>query len=139
MREERCGSDTLGDSSAIAARVAGRGPPRLLYSLPVSASKVFTYEEARALLPEVRRRTEAARQAAEALRPGREGSGSTPRVEAVLDEWARSLLSLGVEIKGLWLVDFDNGSGYYCWQYPEPGLDYFHSYADGFAGRVRIH
>jgi hypothetical protein len=45
----------------------------------------------------------------------------------------------GLEIKGLWLVDFDNGSGCYCWRYPETGLDYFHTYEEGFRGRMRIH
>jgi hypothetical protein len=44
----------------------------------------------------------------------------------------------GVEVKGLWLIDFDNGSGYYCWRHPEPGLHFFHSYEDGFSGRVPI-
>jgi hypothetical protein len=46
--------------------------------------------------------------------------------------------ALGLEIKGLWLVDFDNGSGYYCWRWPEPALEYFHGYEAGFAGRARI-
>ena len=42
------------------------------------------------------------------------------------------------EIKGLWLVDFDSGAGYYCWKYPEPSLDYFHGYEEGFAGRLPL-
>jgi hypothetical protein len=46
--------------------------------------------------------------------------------------------ALGVEVKGLWLVDFDNGSGYYCWQWPEEGLEYFHGYEEGFEARSRI-
>lgn len=46
--------------------------------------------------------------------------------------------ALGLDIKGLWLVDFDNGSGYYCWKHPEPSLDYYHTYEEGFGGRVRI-
>jgi hypothetical protein len=39
----------------------------------------------------------------------------------------------------MWTVDFDAGTGCYCWQYPEPDLVYFYSYEDGFAGRVRVH
>jgi hypothetical protein len=35
-------------------------------------------------------------------------------------------------------VDFDNGVGYYCWCYPEPGITHYHGYSDGFAGRVTI-
>ncbi len=46
--------------------------------------------------------------------------------------------ALGVEVKGLWLVDFDNGSGYYCWRWPERELAFFHGYDEGFAGRTRI-
>ena len=48
------------------------------------------------------------------------------------------LQTLGAEPKGLWLVDFDNGVGYYCWCYPEPGITHYHGYSDGFAGRVTI-
>ena len=51
---------------------------------------------------------------------------------------APEVTTLGVEIKGLWLVDFDNGSGYYCWQHPEPSLSHYHGYEDGFAGRMKI-
>ena len=46
--------------------------------------------------------------------------------------------SLGLEIKGLWLVDFDSGAGYYCWKYPEPAIDHFHGYEEGFAGRLPL-
>jgi hypothetical protein len=53
--------------------------------------------------------------------------------------WTRGLQALGVEVKGLWLADFDNGAGYYCWRYPEAGLEYYHSYEEGFRGRIRIH
>ena len=52
--------------------------------------------------------------------------------------WARELTALGLEIKGLWLVDFDSGAGYYCWKYPEPALDHFHGYDEGFTGRVPL-
>jgi hypothetical protein len=46
--------------------------------------------------------------------------------------------ALGVEVKGPWLVDFDNGEGYYCWRWPEEELCWFHGYEDGVAGRIRI-
>jgi hypothetical protein len=103
--------------------------------------KRFTYDEAAALLPEVRRITEEAYQKVEALSGIAAGGGAVVegQVEEVVGGWARALLSRGVEVKGLWLVDFDNGSGYYCWQYPEEGLQYYHSYEDGFRGRIRIH
>ena len=45
---------------------------------------------------------------------------------------------MGLEVKGLWLVDFDNGEGYYCWKYPESVVCHYHGYEDGFAGRMKI-
>jgi regulator of sirC expression with transglutaminase-like and TPR domain len=98
--------------------------------------RVFTLDEARALLPKVRKLTEEA-----AARYARFGEGGIDTDEArhqVVDEWARQIVALGAEIKGLWLVDFDSGAGYYCWKYPEPSLGHFHGYEEGFSGRVPL-
>ena len=38
----------------------------------------------------------------------------------------------------LWLVDWDNGDGYYCWRFPEETVSFFHSYEEGFGGRLPI-
>jgi hypothetical protein len=105
--------------------------------------KTFSYEEARALLPLVRRVTEDAYRQVEALQgevdAGRlEMDRAQQRADGVIALWAESLRAEGVEVKGAWLVDFDNGSGYYCWRYPEPGLEFYHSYEEGFRGRMRI-
>ena len=101
--------------------------------------KIFSYEAARRLLPHVQRLTEEAVRKVEALEhaPGT-GERRRQELDAAVDVWVRAITDLGVEVKGLWLVDFDNGSGYYCWRYPEDGLDYFHSYEEGFQGRMRI-
>ena len=98
---------------------------------------MFSYEEASGLLPEVRQATEEAYLRVERLAAS---SGRTAQAEAddVVQAWARRLLARGLEIKGLWLVDFDNGSGYYCWRYPEARLEFYHSYEEGFGGRMRI-
>jgi hypothetical protein len=61
------------------------------------------------------------------------------QAEAVVEDWVRAVTALGVGVKGMWTVDFDAGTGCYCWQHPEPDLVYFYSYEDGFAGRVRVH
>ena len=107
-----------------------------------SEKRIFSYEEAAAMLPEVQRLTREAHRTVEEL-----GSESAPassrvdlqrRLEEIVNGWARALVGMGLEVKGLWLVDFDNGSGYYCWRYPEEGLHYYHSYEDGFNGRMRI-
>jgi hypothetical protein len=105
---------------------------------------VFSYDEAVALMPEVRRLTEDAYRRVAAVGARSSPRGAQPEaareeVDEIVRGWAESLLRLGLEIKGLWLVDFDNGGGYYCWRYPEPALQYFHSYEDGFGGRIRIH
>jgi hypothetical protein len=104
-----------------------------------AGSRIFTYAEAVELMPIVRRLTEQAYRRVESLAAsGRAESEIRADTDAVVGEWARALLEMGLEVKGLWLVDFDNGSGYYCWRYPEAGLDWFHSYEEGFGGRIRI-
>jgi hypothetical protein len=105
--------------------------------------RVFSYGEAAELLPEVRRVTGEAYEQVTALSSHGAGSGATPQevdelIGEVVRDWAQRLIGMGIEVKGLWLADFDNGSGYYCWKYPEDGLHYFHSYEEGFRGRMRI-
>ena len=105
----------------------------------------WTLEGARALLPDVRQRTEAAAREVEALLERREHEGDraaleqlAARIAQLTSDWARAMEALGLEVKGLWLVDFDNGNGYYCWRWPESELAHFHGYDEGFSGRVRI-
>ena len=102
--------------------------------------KLFTYDEAARLLPEVRRLTDDAYRAVDSA-PAATSSTEQAQaeVEALVTRWAQDIMALGLEVKGLWLVDFDSGSGYYCWQYPEEGLQFFHTYEEGFRGRTRIH
>jgi hypothetical protein len=106
-------------------------------------ARIFSYEEAVALLPEVRHLTELAFRRVESLQREAEAAGAAAkdleqRLNGIVNEWAQALIGRGVEVKGLWLADFDNGSGYYCWRYPERSLQYYHSYEDGFQGRMRI-
>jgi hypothetical protein len=84
------------------------------------------------MLPDVRRRTAEAVAEVEALVPQRDSSREgTParvqveqRIQQAVSRWIRAMEALGVEVKGTWLVDFDNGRGYYCWRWPEDRLDY---------------
>ena len=98
--------------------------------------KIFSYGEAVALMPEVKRLTEEAVQQVETLLGP--GGALTEDSVAVVNRWGAALGERGIVVKGLWLVDFDNGSGYYCWKYPEERLEYYHSYETGFRGRMRI-
>ena len=106
----------------------------------------FTLDEARQMLPSVREMTaEAARQAeavADAIDdvdeddPQRTILGA--ELKLIVDGWSEQIRAMGLEAKGLWLVDFDNGEGYYCWRHPEPSLSHYHGYEEGFAGRMKI-
>jgi hypothetical protein len=110
-------------------------------------AKTFSLGEAQGLLATVRERTRRAMEEIHALSLSADdedpdGAETTEafREEAtrILAEWARDVESMGAEVKGPWLVDFDCGAGYYCWSWPEESLDFFHGYKEGFAGRVRL-
>jgi len=97
--------------------------------------KIFSYEEAAAMLPEVQRITAEAVEKVEELGESEE---VVEQYQSIVGEWAEAIIRLGIEVKGLWLIDFDCGSGYYCWQWPEPGLQFFHGYEEGFQGRMQL-
>ena len=106
----------------------------------------FTLNEAREILPSVREMTAEAVKHAEAVAdaieeideddPERTILGA--ELKLIVDGWADRIREMGLEAKGLWLVDFDNGDGYYCWQHPEPMVSHYHGYEEGFGGRIKI-
>lgn len=108
--------------------------------------KIFAYDEALRILPEVQRRTQAVitqitviTAQIYATKNDEERIAAYKMEQADLaNKWVQDVEMLGAEVKGLWLVDFDNGEGYYCWQHPESTLEYFHEYTKGFAGRTRL-
>ena len=106
-----------------------------LDSGPAEKKRIFTLIEAREMLPRVRELTSDAFSRYSEL--GEDADAEDDR-EEIVRGWIERLSALGVEIKGLWLVDFDSGAGYYCWKYPEASLDYFHGYEEGFAGRLPL-
>ncbi|MCY3843446.1 MAG: DUF2203 domain-containing protein [Acidobacteria bacterium] len=111
-----------------------------------SSSRRFTLKDAQLLLPAVRARTadavEQARAVAERLDRLPNGHPDRERLLQALDrvigDWTSAIQALGAEVKGLWLVDFDTGEGYYCWRYPEAAVQHYHGYEEGFAGRMKI-
>lgn len=116
--------------------------------IEINRKKVFSLVEANSLLPIVYRLSEESE---------REVRSYTNRLKAYLDDkshpvaveleeqinlvisrWQTKMEKLGAEPKGLWMADFDNGDGYYCWKYPENRISHFHGYQDGFSGRIVI-
>jgi hypothetical protein len=109
-------------------------------------NRIFTYEEALDTFPFVRDLTESAVQGVKALYSRVQSQEELERrreeletaSSSIVQSWADEVTSLGCEVKGLWLVDWDCGDGYYCWKYPEDSIAHYHSYEDGFQGRVPL-
>jgi hypothetical protein len=108
--------------------------------------KIFTLEEVQEILPVLRRVTEEAvreveRRQAQILSAG-EGSDLADRTREQIEEiyrtWIGKVERLGGWPKGPWLVDFDNGIDFYCWQWPEDELEWAHPYETGIAGRYPL-
>jgi hypothetical protein len=106
----------------------------------------FSYDEALATFPTVRDMTAAAVRQMEALvnsLASRDELESRRQeleeaCEEIVRAWAQEISAVGCEVKGLWLVDWDSGDGYYCWRFPEESISFFHTYEEGFAGRLPI-
>ena len=112
----------------------------------MSDRRIFTYEEAQATLPRVRQLTVAAVRQVDAAQQARGGEDAEARraeveaaVQEIVERWRERVQALGCEAKGLWLVDWDHGDGYFCWRWPEESIAHCHGYEEGFAGRVAIH
>ncbi len=111
-----------------------------------ATGRVFSYDEALATFPTIRDLTSAAVRQVEAVMSSLSSrddmEAKRHEVEAACEEivrsWAREITSVGCQVKGLWLVDWDSGDGYYCWRFPEESVGFFHTYEEGFAGRIPI-
>ena len=98
----------------------------------INQKRTFGWVEASSLLPVIRRITQEAVTAAEALAVRYEALPETSTVrreletelERVILAWAAKVQKLGAEAKGLWLVDFDAGDGTtWAWRYPDGDLE----------------
>lgn len=108
--------------------------------------RIFTYAEARALIPAIRTLTATAAEAFEAERAAQRAARrraardcAEVAMRRIVKGWQGAVRGLGGCCAGLWLVRFDSGAGWYCWRHPEADLLWFYAYEDGFAGRRRIH
>ncbi|HMV42812.1 MAG TPA: DUF2203 domain-containing protein [Leptospiraceae bacterium] len=108
--------------------------------------KIWTLEEAREVFPQIKKITEGFHAKVESLvhllteniYPENEMESMEDEITDLLKAWNFTLQEFEVDVKGIWLVDFDNGNGYYCWKVGEEDLLYEHTYEDGFAGRRLI-
>lgn len=113
----------------------------------ICGKKIFSIEEAELLLPIIYRLTEEASREVKKLTkhiealPSKKSNRAQEIEQAInllIERWQIKLEKLGVVPKGLWLADFDNGDGYFCWKFPETKISYHHGYHDGFSGRKMI-
>ena len=81
--------------------------------------RIFTLEEAQAVMPQVKAMTEPvyalASSLAEELREAEDAQDETraealrERIQVLVQSWQHAMQDLEAEVKGLWLVDFDSG------------------------------
>lgn len=108
--------------------------------------KIWTLAEAREVFPEIKKITESFHERVDGLvqlltnniYPENEMESMEDEISELLKAWNFTMKEFEVDVKGIWLVDFDNGKGYYCWKVGEEDLLYEHSYEEGFAGRKLI-
>jgi hypothetical protein len=115
--------------------------------IEINRRKTFGLPEARTLLPIIYRFTEeSSREVKNQINRIDAYSDKTHPSVAIIEEeinqiitkWQQKIEKLGAAPKGLWMADFDNGEGYYCWKYPEVEIKYWHGYQDGYSGRILI-
>lgn len=119
--------------------------------------KLYTVEEANALLPylaptlvELREKYELAESARESVAQAAAGNGWSAKRErwsatmARVAELMERLQEWGIELRDIatGLVDFpavvDGAEAYLCWRLGEPEVGYYHSRDEGFGGRRRL-
>lgn len=113
----------------------------------IGSHKKFTLENAQELLPLIYMITEKAQTQVRHLMSQIEAMKNVPQtrlqlmeseIQTHIDVWQKKIQKLGGHPKGYWLVDFDNGDGYFCWKFPEKEIKYTHGYKEGFTGRKEI-
>ena len=108
--------------------------------------RIFTYEEALDTFPAILDLTDRAIHQIRAIYNGIQSREEMERrqnelegaTSQVIEAWSEEVTAIGCLVKGLWLVDWDCGDGFYCWRYPEGSIGHFHTYDDGFNGRMPI-
>ncbi len=106
--------------------------------------KVFDLDEANRILPLIHKITEDTDKVVARLSRHLEISNHfdsllsqkiKKEIDTTIEGWFAKIEKLGGTPKGIWLVDFDFGQGYYCWKYPELEIRHWHLHSEGFLGR----
>lgn len=109
-----------------------------------SGKKIFNLEQANEILPVILKLTKDSMTEVKNLMAQIEGNFFQNETHKIaiektisehLSHWQMKIAKLGAKPKGLWIVDFDSGQGYYCWKYPEKTVSHWHGYEDGFSAR----
>lgn len=112
--------------------------------ISINRRGAFTLEQARQILPIVRRITEEISGQVDDLITQLESTPDAQKelvaareqqINDLIQHWNEKIKKLGAIPKGLWLVDFEFGRGYYCWKYPETDLLHWHTREEGFSTR----
>jgi len=101
--------------------------------------QIFTLADARALLPWFAEASkEAENQIKQVQRKEADLDKAQARVHAIIQHWSETVSKLGAIPKQPFTIDFNSGTDYFCWEYPESDVAFRHDYHTGFAGRHRI-
>lgn len=106
-------------------------------------ARFFNLEEARALLPLIKKITHETYSALDPLRRELRAMSivddMSPQLELDykrgVEDWIEKMNRLGVIPVTLGMVNFDTGDGYLNWKYPEVDLSHYHDYDSHYKDR----
>ena len=108
--------------------------------------RIFTLDQANALLPAIATLTERTRDQIERLQSAEDGSAQPEEERAdhqareLLERWAHSILALGAQPKGVFTVDFrtPDPNVLWCWASDEPEICHRHFTWESFKDRISL-
>ena len=107
--------------------------------------RIFTLEQANRLLPLIEELTQHTRERLDALRaapaePQQEPGTVERQTRIILEQWARMILELGAQPKGIFTVDFrsPDPNVLWCWAPEESKVSHRHFTWESFKDRVPI-
>ena len=111
-------------------------------SLAFNEFRVFTIDQANALVPKIARLTERTQRQLDALGAPAEGreDGLDETARRLVDTWARAVMAHGAQPKGVFTVDFraPDANLLWCWAPGEQAICHRHFTWESFRDRVSI-